>query len=427
MTVAAPTPGRPLALLAGYYFLTFAALGGLFPYLPLLLADRGLSPREVSWVLTLVPLSALLAPAGWGLIADALEAQSGVLRLATAGAGLAILTLFPARGFWAISAAVALFCLFRAPLTALADALAHAAIGAPRERFGRVRVWGSVGFALSAAAVGALGGAKRPLFFFGLNAALYLLAAPLVPKPRVTPASPAPVDPDGQPVQAAVVAVQPAVVPASPGPLATVGSALRSRSIGRQALAVIRTGGLPLLLLGTFCYYAAHSTYDVYYSVHLRALGYDTDFIGFAWALGVLAEILVMLFAPRLLRKPGVGGRWLVLCALAAALRWSLIAQAEAPAALLATQLLHGLTFGLWYLALVKLVQDRSPEALRASVQGIAMTAVGLGQCVGYLGGGPLLAWGGGRAVFRAAAGAALLSALLYAAGFFLPKPPRAR
>jgi PPP family 3-phenylpropionic acid transporter len=386
---------RQLLSLAAYYLLSFGALGGFFPFVPIYLTNRGLSAQQVSWVMALVPLTSLLAPALWGLFADALRARTAVLRVATLGAAIGVATLLPARSLPALLAAMGVFCLFRAPLVALADAAAHTALGASRERFSRVRVWGSIGFALAALGVGALGGAKNPVFFIALNVGLYLLAAAVVRSPRD--------DDHGKPVE--------------PTSATSNHETFAPRGLTREALSTARHAGLTLVLVATFVYYCGHATFDVFYSLHLKQLGFDDSFVGLAWAVGVVFEIAVMIAAPPTLarRRPSA---LLTVAALAAVGRWALISVATSSAALLAIQPLHGLTFGLWYLALVKLVQDRSPERLRATLQGLTITAVGLGQTVGFLGGGVVFDRpGGGSLLFALASGVTLLSALLYALG----------
>ncbi len=376
---------RDLIALAAYYFLSFAALGGLFPFLPIFLTHRGLTPEQISWVMLLVPLTGLSAPAAWGIVADALGARTRVLRIATVGAAFSVLALGPAYSLPEILVAMGLFCIFRAPLVTLADAKTHALLGAPRERFARTRVWGSLGFGAAALIVGQLGGPSHVSFFLGANAALYLLAAATLRPthaPSLAPSSGLPEERDAP------------------------------QSVSRAALLAVGNMRLTLTLGATFVYYSAHAAYDVYYTLHLQRLGFDSGFVGLSWAIGVLFEIAVMLVSPALLRaRPAA--LWLTLSALVASARWWLLSWVRSPWSIAATQTLHGITFGLWYLALVKRVQDRSPERLRASLQGLAMTALGVGQAVGYLVGGALFSRGG-LLLFRVASVTALISAGLY-------------
>ena len=360
--------------LAAIYFCCFGGLGALFPLLPLVLQSRGFSPGQIAALMVLLPVATLAVPPLWGLLADIHRARTPLLRLAMAGAGASALLLGLPLSLWTTAGAMVVHAIFRAPLASLADAIAHARLGSQRERFARVRVWGSVGFAVCVAAVGLLGASGRPPLLVGITCAVYILGA-----------------------------------------LATVGldghAGPRQRVRVSEALGHLRSPPVICLLVATAFYYGGHAAYDAFFSLHLRRIGFDDAIVGLAWSIGVMVEVGVMLSAPRLMgRSAGL----LPLCAVVAALRWVLLSKVEGTAPILLLQSLHGITFGLWYLSLVKEVQDRAPGPLRAAHQAITLSAMGLGMVGGYLGGGALFGQGGGPRLFAWAAGAALLSLGFY-------------
>ena len=77
-------------------------------------------------------------------------------------------------------------------------------------------------------------------------------------------------------------------------------------------------------------------------------------------------------------------------------------------------QTLHGVTFGAWYLSVVRFIQDRAPERLRTSLQALAMSAIGLGMTAGFLLGGWL--FGARGAPYGIAAVLALVALTFYVA-----------
>jgi predicted MFS family arabinose efflux permease len=238
-------------------------------------------------------------------------------------------------------------------------------------------VWGSIAFALAVWGMGEADAAHRPALLLGGASLLY--------------------------VAAAVVSLG---LPRHHAP--------RRHRFGTESWAYLRRPRFLLFLGGTAAYYAGHATYDAFVSLHLEDLGADQATIGLAWAIGVSVEILIMFAAPRLF---GVvrGSHVLVLCAGIAALRWFLLASVTTPLLVLLSQPLHGLTFGLWFLAFVDQAQERAPEELRTTVQTMASASMGIGMVAGYLGGGRLMDWGGTAPVFQAAVAAALLGLILYA------------
>lgn len=362
--------------LAAYYFFIFGGMGAVMPFLPLLLERQGLSASQVAWVMVLGPLTNLVVPPAWGWLADAFSARLLLMRLTGVGCAAGLLAFLADTGFtWSLVAMFA-FSLFRAPTIPLADAAAHAELGDRADDFAHIRRWGSLGFAAFAFGVGRLDGSERPWTMLGLAALAYALSS------LATWRLPAP------PIE-------------RQGPI--VGPAAR----------FVRQPALLALFAGSAAYYVAHGSYDVYFGLHMRALGHDDAFVGLAWMVAVVAEIGLMSVAPRLLAgRSGEG--FLVLCAAASVLRWSLLSVLEAELAILAAQLLHALTFGLWYLALVRYIQMRAPAAVRTTVQSVAQAVNGAGMMLGYLIAGAVYERAGGQAVFRMAALAAALGGALY-------------
>jgi PPP family 3-phenylpropionic acid transporter len=117
-----------------------------------------------------------------------------------------------------------------------------------------------------------------------------------------------------------------------------------------------------------------------------------------------------MVLYPRLSRR--VRPRTLLSVAfLASALRWVGMALAVHAGTIVALTLLHGLTFGLFYVAAVDAFSRRVPPAHRASGQALFVAVTfGLGGLVGYLGAGAGFDWLGGARLFAVAAGVELLA-----------------
>lgn len=371
-----PDEARGLWPLRAFYLCSFGALGALFPYLPLLLASRRLDDAEISWVMVLVPIFNLATPPLWGALADALRARLQLLRLASAMCGLAVLLLLPDWGFTGALAAVACISLFRAPQTSLADAATYAVTGTRRADYATVRVWGSLGFAVCVLGLGYLEGSLNPPLLVGITCAIYLLSAA-------------------------------ATLPIRTAPIA------RTRGVVRQTRHIVSRGPMLAFLAANILYYAGHATYDAYFSLYMGKLGFGDGFVGVAWAIGVTVEIGVMFGAP-LLHHRVRSSLWLALCSVVAAGRWLLLSIVTGAAPLLCLQALHGVTFGLWYLSMVRYIQTRAPTHLRTSLQSVTTSAMGAGMVAGYLGGGQLLHHLGPHVLYRASATAAALSLLFY-------------
>jgi PPP family 3-phenylpropionic acid transporter len=170
-----------------------------------------------------------------------------------------------------------------------------------------------------------------------------------------------------------------------------------------------------LLWLASTLYYTAHGAFDVYFGPHVAHMpGLGARTVSFGWAVGVIAEVLVLFFVPALLRT-FQASTLLVFSALVATLRWILLAHATTELEVLLLAPTHAVTFGVWYLAFVHDNQEGAPTELRATVQGLAAAWLGLGMISATLGGGWVLERWGGRALFEAAGVCAFVSLALYA------------
>ena len=134
---------------------------------------------------------------------------------------------------------------------------------------------------------------------------------------------------------------------------------------------------------------AAHGPLYVFYSIHLVDHGYGKTVVGALWSLGVLAEILVFLVMPRLLRRHSLQ-RLLMFSFACAIVRFLLIGWAvDSILLLIAAQLLHGATFGVCHAATVAALHRWFPGGQQARAQALyGSISFGAGGMLGALASG---------------------------------------
>lgn len=367
---------RQALQLSGFYLFAFAGLGALLPFFPLILDARGLTGAEIGRILTLLPLFTVLAPPVWGTLADTLQARGPLLRLAIFGTGLSVLLLIPSWGVFGSTIAFAVVVSFRAPLIPLGDTVTRAVLGPRGHAYGRIRVWGSIGFALSVLTVGLTESARKPHLLFAAIAVAHAAAL------------------------ASVWRLKPPAGTAQPVPW-------------RRALAQVGVGPFPMLLVASAVYFASHAAFDGFFSLHLRALGHSERLFGICWAVGVGAEIVFMPLSGGLLQRFRAA-HLLVFSALVAAVRWLLLMVLTDPIAISLTQPLHAVTFGVWFVALIQAIQHHAGEALRGTFQAVATAALGVGRGAAFWVAGSILDSSGGAMLFGVSAMTAAVSVGLY-------------
>lgn len=338
----------PLGRLAVWYFFYFSFVGAFAPYFTLYLQDIGQSAWEIGVLMSVPQVMRLLAPNLWGWLADHLGRRALVVKLAAFGSVLGFCGFFFTREYLPMLAAMALVWFFWSAALPLVEAMTLDRLAGQTERYGRIRLWGSVGFIASVMGLGAL------LDVLPISAVpwacLFILASVLASALTLDEVK--------------------------------VGAGGTAPPIGDQ----LKQPAVMALLAACFFMSVAHGPLYVFYSIHLVGHGYDKMAVGMLWSLGVVAEILVFMTMPRLMRHFSLRGILLASFALAV-LRFLLIGwAADHVLVQLFAQILHGATFGAYHAGAMALLIRWFEPAQQARVQGLyGSISFGAGGMVGGL------------------------------------------
>jgi PPP family 3-phenylpropionic acid transporter len=342
-------PSTRLRLL---YFLYYGNVGTYLPYFAAYLRGLGFSGREIGLVQMVPSLLAPVVAISWASFADHRSSPRRALRLAAGWAALAVLLLPFAREPWQVGAVVALMSLGDRAVVPLLDSVTlEWCRESPGTSYARIRLFGSVGFI-----------------------ALSLLAGRALTMRGDRPADPL--------VPAVVVVCVVAYALVARGTPATAGHP--DRPAARDMLALARDRRLHLLLAACAVHWAACAPFHLLFGVLVRDLGLPSDVTGVGMGVGVLAEIAVLLAFPRLERRLPLRVLFAI-AFLGSAIRWALLSRASGALAVACLQLLHGLTFGLFWGSAMQALAALVPAPLRATGQAAFSAVVfGGGNAVGY-------------------------------------------
>ncbi len=144
----------PYWRLSGFYFFYFAFVGAFSPYWSLYLKSLDFDAAEIGVLMSLLLVMRIFAPALWGWLAD----QTGQrVRIVQFGAVLSLLCyigVFFATSFWWMFVVMALISFFWSASLPLVEATTLSHLGESTARYGRVRLWGSIGFIVAVIAIG---------------------------------------------------------------------------------------------------------------------------------------------------------------------------------------------------------------------------------------------------------------------------------
>lgn len=373
---------RDALYVSALYLWMFSSFGLFGPFAAEFLRQAGLAPASVPLFFAATRLVRVLSAPTWTAFVDRRSSARDVLLWTSVptAAFFTWMALVPAGWTWLI--AYLAFIVLRGPAVSLCDVLALDAASREDTTYGKIRLWGTVGYCGGAFAAGALHQVHAGRAVLLLSLLATVLAGVSVFK-----------------------------LPAVSGPKSTsylkdVGALLRKP----RYVALLGCAALHQLGLGT---------YDMLYAPWAAARTSGTV-AGLSIAVGGVAEVAFMLFGAGLLRKLGAH-RALALAFTASALRWALLGRWTSPAAIVGLQLFHALTFGCFYLAAVQTVERESPVTIRASAQGFFATSTfGIAAALGLAVASPLQRAGGLTLVFDAAAACALVAAVI---AWFALKP----
>lgn len=144
----------------------------------------------------------------------------------------------------------------------------------------------------------------------------------------------------------------------------------------------------------------SHGFIYVMGSYHWAAEGIDNETIGALWSIGVVAEVLVFIFAGQIiirLRPMYI----LAIIAVFGAIRWMVLAVTTSLPLLIIAQTFHGLTYGAAHLVAMYYLSSRVPDKYFMTAQSL-YSSVPLGVSIGLvmLLSGPLYDMFGGRSYF---------------------------
>ena len=373
----------PYWRLSGFYLFYFATLGALVPYWGLYLQSIGFAPSEIGSLMALLMVTRIVAPNIWAWIADHRERRMRVVRLASFLSVVAFAGVFAGRSFWWLAAVLLGFSFFWQASLPLLEVLVMNHTGARPGAYGRVRVWGSIGFIASVVALGPVVDARGPWWVLPTILTLVLgiwLFSLVLPESEARGRAP------------------------HPEPL----------------LKVILRPEVLVFLTVCFLMQVSHGPYYTFYSIYLESYGYSKTLIGALWAFGVICEIGVFLLMPWILARANLRTVLLVSFLLAAA-RWLLIGWfPQNLPILIAAQALHAATFGAFHAAGMQMVYRFFTGRHQHRGQAIYSSAsFGIGGAVGSFYSGHAWATLGPAMTFGIAAAAA---GIAFVVAFFLLK-----
>ncbi|MFP4534860.1 MAG: MFS transporter [Spirochaetaceae bacterium] len=354
-----------------YYFFVFAMYAVVIPHYQIFLRATGYTPASVGLMIGFFEIFGVIGPILLGGLADR-TGRFREIKVATILLGAVTIAFlladppFPLALF--LSALTGFLFKVSVPLT---DAVAGSVLADPREQYGQVRVFGSIGFAAAAVAVPAFSllddsDPYSIMIAFLVSMALFAAVVLLIPPPS-------PLEEGEKPETNRVAATATPNGPTAPA----------APSAGTAETVTAGNGDLPLLFwlviaaisVGNIAFGAYNSFFSLYLKEELEVRA-----VTLFWAIGAVSEIPIIFYSGKLIRRFGIG---ILLTASAFIMSARLLLYGLAPTAALVVliQALHAVTFGVMLSAGVAYVNQTAPRRTRGTAMA-AFDALGIGLAV---------------------------------------------
>lgn len=333
-----------------FLFCYYAYAGTFSTYASLYFQGRGMSVAQIGVLMSLIQVLRIFGPNVWGYVADHSERRVFVLRLTGVAALVSFSGFVFGSTFAHFFAAMVLLNLFTSAQGPMCEALMLSEMRGDLTYYGRIRLWGSIGFIVTVMLASFL------MDWQGTGALVWFCGALLV---------------------------------------CVLAAAFRLKDVPRLAhagkppalLSVLRKKEVLAFFASTALMVSAHAALYTFYSLYLERQGYSKTVTGLMWSVGVVAEVLCFYYQAPLFRRWGAK-RLMFACFAFGVVRFALIgAGAQSLALLVAAQLMHAATFALHHSASVQAMQRWFSGPLQARGQALYISiSYGLGGSIGSLG-----------------------------------------
>jgi PPP family 3-phenylpropionic acid transporter len=347
---------RSLTLLKLFNFSVYGSVAVLFTFFPLYFMEKGLSSFQIGMVMAGGPFISIFANPFWGYWSDRTQNIKRTIMMMMIGNLIVVQAVFQLDAFVLIYSMMLLFFFFQSPLFSQGNSLILNTIEGTSHKFGAFRLWGSLGFAVMAAAAGPVVaeiGVGNLWIVYSVMLLISLSFAIGMPRGNSPSASKSKFTNNGY----------------------------RNVFVNKFFLAFVLLGVLISV---------PNSMNFTFISLYIQELGGSAVLIGWSAFLSAIFEVPIFLLFDRYLKKDTrTMFACLVFVSLLFSVRWLLMAIATGPVQLIFIQILHCVTFGGYYYVGTSLTSHLIPSQYRASGQAaFALTWGGIsGILAGFIGG----------------------------------------
>lgn len=361
-------------MLQSFYFFFNASLGIIYSFLPVYLKSLGYTGTQVANIMAIDPIIGMLGVSIlWGWISDKTQRPATMLKFLALGTALSFIPILTGQ-YWLILVGYIIFGLSCNPIGGLADSLALKKAKEKGYDFGKIRVWASIGWLGATLLIGFVlaikgSGAVINTFsdFIGIFKTVF----------------------EGKNINWGDSVVIYIIIG---GFMLTFLTALgfKEQKIEIKANSakfsdlklIFQNRYFLIFLVAVGAHIICLRTFFFLFGIHVQALKMSPTVLSVAFAVGTLAEIGALYFFGRLKKIFSLE----VLIAVAAGLsvlRWVVMANTTSAIVLIAVQVLHAASSGIFLGAAANLIESTAQKQLLVSYQQVYYYIMAVSNFIG--------------------------------------------
>ncbi len=331
---------RALFAFGAFYFFYFVMIGVYIIYLPQMLKSHGFSATQVGAVYAAAPMMRFILPFVFRRYVTLDERiYKAALTLLPISAVISALSV---DSFWLYFGTSLLLGSAMGAVLPYVDTVSLQVVA--KERYGKVRLWGSAGFIIIALWMGQMLGSLRETFVYLVAAAFFTMAAGIY-----------------------LIRFDPH----------------RYIKVDMQQERAFSLGKYWAFWLSAFLLQISFGGFYNFFTIYESSYGFSQSIISYLWSFGVAIEIAMLFFQGPLLKRDLLF--IIKLTTFSAIIRWMLLyLYGDSLAAAFISQSLHALSFALYYTATISYVYQLYTQKKLAQQFYLGIT-FGLGGSLGAL------------------------------------------
>ncbi|MBH1940516.1 MFS transporter [Mobilitalea sibirica] len=352
--------GFNLLMVNSFVYIAFSVYA---PFLTLYYTEKGLSAGQIGILSTIGPIMAIFIQPLWAMLSDKTGKRKDVLSLVVIGSGLSLFSYYLGSGFLTFFFATILLSIFVNSIIPLSDAIVIQDAKKHNLDFAKIRLGGTIGFAVMVAAAGSYLKRNPSIqFIFGFIAFMVLLLfIRILPKDNKK---------ERQTLKARRFAIK---LPKLNG-----------------LLHIFNTRLILFILAFALLSQIGISFYFSFMGVYVSELGFDQNILGLLNSVSAFSEIPVLIFINRILKRFGAMKIIIFSCMLLG-IRMLLMASGFL-SLLFFAQMFHGVTFMTIYFSCAVFISEHVlPEKQSQGQSTLAIVQAGIGSVIGNVAGGYLV------------------------------------